>query len=165
VTTLQTRPVRQRDFAFVASLAQDRRVTAYVGDGRPWTANYLRQRLTQACGEESGCSVREGVSWRIASTGALGDVGLLSLRRDGPCVEIGYWVAPAHWGRGLAGLMVQRALVMCAQAGDVHVIQARVHVDNAASRRVLKRAGFLQEEYDIIDEQCIYRLGAVERRQ
>jgi len=153
VTTLQARPAHQRDLAFLATLAQDSRVTAYVGDGRPWTEDYLQQRLAQACGEEFGGSVREGVGWFIASTGALGDVGLLSLRRDGPCVEIGFWVLPAHWGQGVAGLMVQRALAMCAEAGDVHSLQARVHVDNVASRRVLERAGFLREERDTVHDQ------------
>lgn len=165
VTTLEIRPAQQRDFAFLASLAQDPRVTAYVGDGRPWTEDYLRQRLTEACGGNPGSSVREGVGWFIASTSALGDVGLLSLRRDGPCVEIGYWVVPAYWGQGLAGLLAQRALLMCAQAQDIQSVVARVHVDNAASRRVLERAGFLNYEHDTVHNQCIYRLSDSDQKR
>ncbi len=55
--------------------------------------------------------------------------------------EVGFWVAPAGRGRGAAaaGLGLARDL---ARARGLTSLRARTAVDNAASRRVLERAGF-----------------------
>ena len=62
-------------------------------------------------------------------------------RRPSGAVEMGYWVARAHWGRGIAteaGL----AVVAMARALRLAQLEASVFIDNPASARVLDKLGF-----------------------
>ena len=52
--------------------------------------------------------------------------------------EITYWVDRAVWGQGVAG----RAVALLLEQVTVRPLHARVASDNAASMRVLTRAGF-----------------------
>jgi RimJ/RimL family protein N-acetyltransferase len=71
-----------------------------------------------------------------------GLVGLVSLRPgEDHDAEISYWVASAFWGTGYASQSV-RAICEAAADWDLETIRARVFQDNAASIRVLMRAGF-----------------------
>jgi RimJ/RimL family protein N-acetyltransferase len=70
-------------------------------------------------------------------------IGAISLERRGPDrLTLGYVLAPEVWGRGYAteavGVMVMWAFAL----SHVAEIDASVHVENAASRRVLEKAGF-----------------------
>jgi len=59
--------------------------------------------------------------------------------------EIGYWLTPDHWGKGLATEIV-RALVEYATAEtDVEQLTANCFGWNPASTRVLEKAGFHKE--------------------
>ena len=62
-------------------------------------------------------------------------------RRASGNVELGYWIARAHWGRGFAteaGL----ALVAIARALGLARLEASHFLDNPASGRVLEKLGF-----------------------
>ena len=60
--------------------------------------------------------------------------------RDGE-VEIGYWIARDHWGKGYA-TEACRALVEIARTiGHTRLVAGHFH-DNPASRRVLEKTGF-----------------------
>jgi RimJ/RimL family protein N-acetyltransferase len=59
-------------------------------------------------------------------------------------VEIGYQVAPAHRGRGVATAAV-RTWVERAHAAGVHRVVARTDPAAVASARVLERAGFARD--------------------
>lgn len=69
-------------------------------------------------------------------------VGTCSLgRRASNAVEIGYWVARPHWGRGLA-TEACTALIDIARTLGVSAIEGAHFVDNPASGRVLEKLGF-----------------------
>lgn len=71
-----------------------------------------------------------------------GLVGLIGLRPGSAgTAEIGYWVAPAFWRTGYASEAVE-ALVGAASDIGLGALQAQVFQDNAASAKVLTRAGF-----------------------
>jgi [ribosomal protein S5]-alanine N-acetyltransferase len=59
--------------------------------------------------------------------------------------EIGYWVAEPFWGRGLATLALQQATDYAFHHFDFERIQATVFAWNAASARVLEKAGYQLE--------------------
>ena len=62
-------------------------------------------------------------------------------RRPSGNVELGYWIARPHWGRGFAteaGL----ALVGIARALGIARLEASHFIDNPASGRVLEKLGF-----------------------
>ncbi len=73
-------------------------------------------------------------------------------------VEVAYFLAPAAQGKGYAGQLVARALAT-AWAGGAPLVSAFAHPDNAASCRVLTRAGFHQERYVPDMERLLYRHG------
>jgi RimJ/RimL family protein N-acetyltransferase len=53
--------------------------------------------------------------------------------------EVTYWIARAHWGRGIASA----ALAMLLREFDTRPVYARAASDNLASIRVLARCGFV----------------------
>jgi RimJ/RimL family protein N-acetyltransferase len=62
-------------------------------------------------------------------------------RRASGAVEFGYWIARAHWGRGIA-TEAGRALIGIARALGVARLEASHFIDNPASGRVLEKLGF-----------------------
>ena len=63
-------------------------------------------------------------------------------RRSSGNVELGYWIARAHWGRGFA-TEAGRVLVEIARTLKLPRLEASHFVDNPASRRVLDKLAFI----------------------
>jgi RimJ/RimL family protein N-acetyltransferase len=62
-------------------------------------------------------------------------------RKPNGGVEIGYWIARAHWGNGYA-LEAGRQLIEIARTLGLARLEAGHFVDNPASGRVLEKLGF-----------------------
>ena len=62
-------------------------------------------------------------------------------RRESGAVELGYWIARPHWGRGLA-TEAARAVIDIARALRIGALEAGHFLDNPASGRVLEKLGF-----------------------
>jgi len=62
-------------------------------------------------------------------------------RRASGAVELGYWIARAHWGRGFA-TEAGEALVAIARTLRLPSLEASHFLDNPASGRVLEKLGF-----------------------
>ena len=77
------------------------------------------------------------------TSGAPELVGCCGLgRRPSGSVELGYWIARPHWGRGLA-TEAARALIEIARTLGLRSLEAGHFVDNPASARVLEKLGFV----------------------
>lgn len=76
----------------------------------------------------------------------LGTVALLRPDWVQRSIEIGYWVAPGARGRGLAVRAVTLLAPWALRTLDLGRVACVVDVDNAASRRVAQRAGFVAED-------------------
>lgn len=152
--SITLRPFHEADTAFFTGLATDERVTCFVGDGRPWAPQTIQDRLRSAL-QQQPVEHSRAVRWFIAEEGGEA-VGLVVATRCDEGVEIGYWVSPQHWGRGVAGAMVDRALSTIPEVyGQVRLI-ARVDPANAASARVLTRRGFeLEASQDGLDRYVL----------
>ena len=72
----------------------------------------------------------------------VGTIGTFSIEGDR---EITYWIDRAHWGRGIASLAVQAML----ELEPERPLLGRAASDNAASLRVLERAGFVHVDTDV----------------
>jgi RimJ/RimL family protein N-acetyltransferase len=59
--------------------------------------------------------------------------------------EIGYWVGRAFWGRGVATDAVRAATAYAFSGLGMHRVFALPFAHNAASRRVLEKAGYVLE--------------------
>jgi [ribosomal protein S5]-alanine N-acetyltransferase len=62
-------------------------------------------------------------------------------------VEVGYFFHPEAWGRGFASELLGACIDHADQMLGLPEIRAFAHPDNAASRRVLAKAGFAQQRY------------------
>lgn len=75
-------------------------------------------------------------------------IGAASLRRrlppvdDADLVEVGYWLAPAHWGAGLATEATRALLAHAFTEPKVKAVTSGHFIDNPASGRVLAKCGF-----------------------
>lgn len=58
--------------------------------------------------------------------------------------EVGYWVAPAHRGRGVSGRALRLSMEIARSLGWKR-LRARTVQDNPASEKVLLAAGFVQQ--------------------
>jgi len=89
-----------------------------------------------------------GVTWAIEHAGhAIGCIGLegmvwgmRALRVDR--AELGYWLAPAHWKRGLISEAADAAVRCGFHTIGLHKITVGCFVENLASRRVIEKLGF-----------------------
>lgn len=71
--------------------------------------------------------------------------GATSCQFDQHGAEIGYILAPAFWGQGLATEAASAVVNMAWDNDDLYRIWATCHVDNAASARVLEKLGMRLE--------------------
>ena len=62
-------------------------------------------------------------------------------RRPSGAIELGYWIARPHWGRGFA-TEAGKALVDIAKALELASLEGSHFLDNPASGRVLEKLGF-----------------------
>jgi RimJ/RimL family protein N-acetyltransferase len=62
-------------------------------------------------------------------------------RRPSGAVEMGYWIARPHWGRGLA-TEACRALIEIAGTLGIARLEGSHFIDNPASQQVLEKLGF-----------------------
>lgn len=85
------------------------------------------------------------VSWMLTAPGEPGVLGMVELRPDGHRVEMGYVLARAYWGRGLMTEAVRTVVETALAQPDVYRVWAVCDVDNAASARVLEKAGLERE--------------------
>ena len=69
-------------------------------------------------------------------------VGGCGLHEDAGRIEVGYWIAPPYWSRGYATEALGGLLSLARLAGHRRIM-GRHAADNAASARVLRKAGFL----------------------
>lgn len=74
-------------------------------------------------------------------------------RKDSGAVEIGYWIARAHWGQGYA-TEAARQLVEIARTLGLCRLEAAHFIDNPASGRVLEKLGFVATGRTVPRHSC-----------
>ncbi|HEX7301747.1 PhzF family phenazine biosynthesis isomerase [Lentzea sp.] len=115
--------------------AVDPRMTTFIAEGRPWTREYVELRHAQALRhwEDHGF----GMHLVVEDGEAVG----LGQMLDGDLgeIEIGYWIDPDHWGRGVATRVAEQLRDKALAIADRVV--AGHQAENTASGRVLEKAG------------------------
>jgi RimJ/RimL family protein N-acetyltransferase len=68
-------------------------------------------------------------------------VGCVGIDRNESDIELGYWIARQHWGRGYATEAGRAVLEISAMLGHQRLVASHF-LDNPASGRVLRKLGF-----------------------
>lgn len=139
------RPWRQTDAADIAAVADNPNIAANLRNVFP--SPYT---LADAKWFVGGCAA-QGEERQLARAividgKAAGSIGIF-VKEDvyEKSAELGYWLAEAHWGRGV---MTEAVRQICREAFDrfdILRIFAEPFADNQGSRRVLEKAGFTWE--------------------
>lgn len=77
-----------------------------------------------------------------AFIGLVGVQRRCETRAGAPDLALGYWLGRPYWGQGLMQEAIEAVLDMSFVLHGAHSIEAPVHPDNAAARKVLARCGF-----------------------
>lgn len=135
---------RADDWIRFKPIATDARVIRYVFPGGAPTDEEIRGHIDAA----RKLYVEQGFClWPLihrANGDLIGFCGLDHLW-DGEEIEIGYWLAHAYWGQGLATEAAQAVLAYGFEELDLQRIVAVAHPENRASLRVLEKLGMVFE--------------------
>jgi RimJ/RimL family protein N-acetyltransferase len=139
---LQLRPWREDEAAAFAALLDDAKVWRHLPEAYPdpLTEDDARDLIAL-----SNAADHHDVRAIELDGTPLGQVRLAFDQTGGGRseAEISYWLGRAWWGQGLASAAVARFSQECfARHAGLKAIVARVHRDNAASARVLQKAGY-----------------------
>ncbi len=143
---LRLPPWSEDDLALLTRLSALPDVVRYVGDGRPWT----REHAAEVAARNLEHWSTHGFGWRVAieRTTAVA-VGLIALNYAGEGkagiaadeFEIGWWLAPPAWGRGLASEGARAIRDEALHRVGAPSLIARILPENLASRRVAEGLG------------------------
>lgn len=116
--------------------------------GRLWNGSppATRAELVPALARRRDWSTGDHASWVLVDGAEwVGSLSIHRIDRDQGDGEIGYWIAPAARGRGLAGRAAAAACRWAFADLGLHRIQLFHAVENVASARVAEKAGFTCE--------------------
>jgi [ribosomal protein S5]-alanine N-acetyltransferase len=132
------------DRAELAQHLADPRVMRLFGDGQ----TYDEQATDGALGGSASSWLIRGYGlWAIRGSSTsrlLGQIGLLHLADRGE-IEVEFTLAPDVWGSGLATEAAHAVIAIALDQVGLERVVAMVHPENAASIRVLEKAGMRYE--------------------
>lgn len=140
---LLIRPYTTEDLPFLESLVSDPRVVRFIGNGKPRTTegarmffnwNLSHMKEDQLFGLQVLVEKESGE--------LIGHAGLVPQEVDGVTeIEVGYWIAPAYWGKGFATEAAAAFRDAAFERLNEDRIIALIYPDNIASCRVAEKLG------------------------
>ena len=152
-------PIGPQHQAVLLPIVADPRVGATMGGVA--TAEDVAEQLALGAQRWETDGFGPWMFFDAATGAAVARGGLSRAEFDGrPEVEVGWTVAPDRWGEGLATELGAAALEVA--FGDLALpdVVAFTLPDNAASRRVMEKLGFVYEKsapYKVYGEHVLYR--------
>ena len=131
------RPGWPEDWAELHALIDDEAVVRNLARA-PWPYGPDDARSFAASAQGTRCP-----HFFVTLPGASGArmIGCIGLVEEAAEATLGYWIARQHWNKGYATEAVRALLSLASTLGHRRII-ARHFIDNAASARVLAKAGF-----------------------
>jgi ribosomal-protein-alanine N-acetyltransferase len=140
---ISLREYAEADLDRLVNMANNRSVSQYL----VYTFPYPYTRDDGEWWISTGSKQNGAITRVIESEGIfVGSVGITpqSGWRD-HIAEIGYWVAEAYWGKGLATAALRQMTDYAFSNRDLQKLSAAVLAPNIASMRVLEKAGYRRE--------------------
>lgn len=144
---LRLRQMRHSDTQAFYALRSNEAIMKYIGRERPKTPDEVKPLIDKIL---SDYEQSEGISWAITpkETGAIiGTIGFWRIDKPNHRAEIGYLLHTDYWGKGIASEAMHAVLAYAFKELKFHAIEANVDPLNEASKKLLLRAGFVQEAY------------------
>jgi len=134
----------ETDWLAFKPIAIDPEVMRYISEGLPWPDDRI-QKFVQ---RQMNCFRDRGYClWKLLepdTSQMIGFCGLQPLANTSD-IEIGWWLARSHWGRGLATEAARAALRDGFERAGLQRIVAVAHPANLASRHVMEKLGMRYE--------------------
>lgn len=89
----------------------------------------------------------------------LGVISVMFYQSGAP--ELGYWLGEPHWGQGFGSEAAQAVVAAVRETRKFSAIVASARSDNAPSRHVLHKAGFVEVRQDTVDDHTVTRYRQV----
>lgn len=89
-----------------------------------------------------------GINWKIVNKNTNDNIGVISVYNYKPehrKAELGYWLLPEYWQQGIASEVIRPVIKYWQDNKDLHRLEAFIETENAASVRLLEKAGFTCE--------------------
>lgn len=89
-----------------------------------------------------------GINWKITNKASGESIGVISVyyyKPEHKKAEIGYWLLPRFWGKGIASEAMQTVINYWKEVKGLHRLEAFVEEDNIASIKLMERSGFTYE--------------------
>jgi RimJ/RimL family protein N-acetyltransferase len=156
---LQLRPFLPRDAEAVYAACQDPEIQRWTTVPVPYGRHHAERYVSD--NSVTGWEAGAGRSYAVtdATSGELlGTVGLVEYDPAEAVAELGYWVAPAARGQGVAAQASAALARWCFGALGVARLQWTAEVGNEASRRAAERAGFTVE--GVLRDRIVARDGS-----
>ena len=138
-------------------LHSDPQTMRWVRHGRPETRSETEQLLATYLREQE---TPGWTKWRLADHQDT-TIGRAGFGAAGHGRELGYTLARAWWGQGLATEIATALVQWHRDAAPGVPLDAYAAVENAASRRVLEKSGFTLASFGTHNDMlcALYRLG------
>ncbi|MGQ4514161.1 GNAT family N-acetyltransferase [Streptomyces sp. DW26H14] len=150
---LRLRPFTDADAAPLFALHSSAHVLRYW-DAPPWHERARADRFIAACRTmaDEGTGARVAVD-RVSEGDFIGWCGLSRWNPEYRSASLGYCFDDAAWGHGYATEAARALLRWAFDTWDLNRVQAETDTRNAASARVLEKAGFVRE--GTLREDCV----------
>ncbi|MCL4795315.1 MAG: GNAT family N-acetyltransferase [Bryobacteraceae bacterium] len=134
---------RAEDWVAFAPVARDPEVMRYITGGVPWSdervQEFVSKQITRHA-DEGYCRWRLAEKATGATVGFCGGGRMHGLAEEE--VEVGWWLARSHWGRGLATEAARAAIHdLFTRVGLSRVVSMAAR-ENAASLRIMAKLGY-----------------------
>ena len=86
--------------------------------------------------------------WKIIGKATGEKIGVIAYyfhKLEHKKAEVGFWIFPQYWNKGIATEVLKAVIDYCQQQKDIHRLEAFVEEGNAASSKVLEKVGFIYE--------------------
>ena len=86
-----------------------------------------------------------GGSWKIVDKATGEKIGVVAYYFHKPehkKAEVGFWILPQYWNKGVATETLKAMIEYCQQQKHIHRLEAFVEEGNIASSKVLEKVGF-----------------------
>lgn len=131
-----------QDFESFASIARDPQVMRFIAEGAPWPDS----RIGWFMGKQSALQETLGFcNWKLTdrvSRELIGFCGLAPLQQIDE-IEIGWWLKPGYWKKGLALEAAECVVSAAFEEHGISRIVARAYRDNKSSVVLMERLGMV----------------------